>query len=83
MTGLDLPQSTIFTASIVPIVQYKLTDRCSLEAKINIASLAYTYQKIKIDEFNDDEYISNNSFAFGLNNETMVNSIAIGAIWKF
>ena len=51
VTGQDLPKSTICTLAIVPIIQYKLNNRCSLEAKINIASLAYVYQTTKLNEF--------------------------------
>lgn len=77
----DGPKTSTFVVSVVPGVEYKISDHIALQTTIDVFSLQYYYRKET--EGNSKDTASQFNFGAGLDNVASTNAIHIGAIYRF
>jgi hypothetical protein len=75
------PKNTRLYFSVYPGLAYDITDKISLQTSINVLSLGFTHTTSKDDT---EKHVSSSfNFGAGLGNIVSLNTITIGAIYKF
>jgi hypothetical protein len=77
----DTQKTTRLYFSVYPGLAYDITEKLSLQTSINVLSLGFSHANSKDDT---EKYVSSSfNFGAGLGNIVSLNTITIGAIYKF